>query len=166
MVACPFSGSSGSLCASPGQVSVNAPGNVYRRWYKAQTEQQVILAAASNGNLTALAHTGISDTCEEAIGEFVEPFTKTAPMMYAYPNMRLSQQVVRLNRQPTFMRAPGEVSGTYALESAFDELAYKLRLDPIELRLRNHADTAPDTNLPWSSKSLKECYQLGAEKFG
>ncbi|MBM0745062.1 xanthine dehydrogenase family protein molybdopterin-binding subunit (plasmid) [Phormidium sp. CLA17] len=135
--------------------------------YRAQTEQQVILAAALDGKLTALAHTGISDTCEEAIGEFVEPFTRATPMMYACPNMRLSQRVVRLNKgQPTFMRAPGEASGVYALESAFDELAYQLKLDPIELRLRNHADTDPDTNLPWSSKSLKECYQLGAEKFG
>jgi xanthine dehydrogenase YagR molybdenum-binding subunit len=54
----------------------------------------------------------------------------------------------------------------YALESAMDELAYALKLDPIELRLRNHADIDPSNNLPWSSKSLKECYQLGAEKFG
>jgi xanthine dehydrogenase YagR molybdenum-binding subunit len=134
---------------------------------RAQTDQQVILAAASDGKLTAIAHTGISNTCAEAIGEYIEPFTKVAHMMYACPNIQISQRVVRLNKgQPTFMRAPGEASGVYALESAFDELAYKLELDPIELRLRNYADTDPDTKLPWSSKSLKECYQLGAEKFG
>jgi xanthine dehydrogenase YagR molybdenum-binding subunit len=134
--------------------------------HRAQTEQQVILAASSDGKLTALAHQGISDTCPEAIGEFVEPFTKATHMMYACQNMQISQRVVRLNKgQPTFTRAPGEASGTFALESAFDELAYKLKLDPIELRLRNHADIDPDTKLPWSSKSLKECYQLGAEKF-
>jgi xanthine dehydrogenase YagR molybdenum-binding subunit len=135
--------------------------------HRPQTEQQVILAAASDGKLTAIAHQGISDTCSEIVGEFVEPFTKATHMMYACPNVRISQRVLRLNKgQPTFMRAPGEASGAYALESAFDELADKLKLDPIELRLRNHADTDPDTQLPWSSKSLKECYQLGAEKFG
>ncbi len=135
--------------------------------YRAQTEQKVILAATSDGKLTALAHQGISDTCLEPVGEFVEPFTKATHMMYACQNMQISQRVVRLNKgQPTFMRAPGEASGTFALESALDELAYELKLDPIELRLRNHADTDPDTKLPWSSKSLKESYQLGAEKFG
>ncbi len=135
--------------------------------YRAQTEQRVILAATSDGKLTALAHTGISATCFEAVGEFVEAFTRATHVMYACPNVQISQRVVRLNKgQPTFMRAPGEACGVYALESAFDELAYKLKLDPIELRLRNHADIDPDTNLPWSSKSLKECYQLGASKFG
>lgn len=135
--------------------------------YRPQTEQQVILAAAADGKLTALAHQGISDTCPEAIGEYVEPFTKATHMMYACPNVKISQRVVLLNKgQPTFMRAPGEASGTFALESALDELAYQLKLDPIELRLRNYADIDPDTNLPWSSKSLKECYELGATKFG
>lgn len=135
--------------------------------HRAQTEQRVILAAAADGKLTALAHTGISTTCQEAVGEFVEAFTEPTHALYACPNLQISQRVVRLNKgQPTFTRGPGEASGTYALESAFDELAYKLKLDPIELRLRNHADSDPDTKLPWSSKSLKECYQLGAEKFG
>jgi xanthine dehydrogenase YagR molybdenum-binding subunit len=99
--------------------------------------------------------------------EFVEPFTVATHMMYACENLQASQRLIRLNRgTPTFMRAPGEASGVFALEAAMDELAYALNLDPIELRLRNHADTDPDTNLPWSSKSLKECYQIGAEKFG
>lgn len=135
--------------------------------YRPQTEQQVILVAASDGKLTAIAHKGISNTCSEAVAEYVEPFTRTTQMMYSCPNVQISQRVVRLNKgQPTFMRAPGKASGSYALEAAMDELAYKLKLDPIELRLRNHADADPDTKLPWSSKSLKECYQLGAEKFG
>lgn len=135
--------------------------------YRAQTEQQVILAATSEGKLTAISHQGISGTCEETIGEFIEPFTKATHILYACPNVQISQRVVRLNKgRPTFMRAPGQASGTFALESALDELAYQLKLDPIELRLRNYADTDPDLNLPWSSKALKECYQLGAAKFG
>ncbi|MDB5015056.1 MAG: xanthine dehydrogenase, molybdenum binding subunit apoprotein, partial [Daejeonella sp.] len=65
-----------------------------------------------------------------------------------------------------WMRGPGEATGSFALESAMDELAFALNLDPIEFRLRNHADTDPEKNLPWSSKYLKECYQLGADRIG
>jgi xanthine dehydrogenase YagR molybdenum-binding subunit len=67
---------------------------------------------------------------------------------------------------PTFMRAPGEASGSFALESALDELAYQLGMDPIALRLRNYADQDPGKNKPFSSKSLRECYRVGAERFG
>jgi len=133
--------------------------------HRAETEQNVKLGATSDGQLTAIIHDGISHT--SMFDEFVEPFTIATHMLYACPNLQASQRLVRLNKgTPTFMRAPGETPGTYALESALDELAYALKLDPIELRLRNHADIDPDKNLPWSSKSLKECYQLGAEKFG
>jgi len=135
--------------------------------HRAETEQQIILGAKRDGRLTAIAHKGISHSCEEALGEFVEAFTIATHLLYATQNLQTSQRIVKVNKgQPTFMRAPGEAPGTFALESAMDELAYKLNLDPIELRLRNYAEINPDTNLPWSSKSLKECYQLGAEKFG
>ena len=88
-------------------------------------------------------------------------------MSYACPNVVTTHRLVSLNTgTPTFMRAPGEASGSFALESAMDELAYALKIDPIELRLRNYADIDPDKGLPWSSKSLKECYKLGAERFG
>lgn len=133
--------------------------------HRAETEQYVKLGATKDGKLTAIVHDGISHT--SMFDEYVETFTVATHMLYACPNLQASQRLVRLNKgTPTFMRAPGETPGTYALESALDELAYALKLDPIELRLRNHADTDPDKNLPWSSKSLKECYQLGAEKFG
>ena len=133
--------------------------------HRAETEQQVILGATRDGHLTAIVHKGISHT--SAFDDFVEPFTIATHIMYACPNLQAEQRLVRLNKgTPTFMRAPGETPGMYALESALDELAYAVKLDPIELRLRNHADTDPDTNLPWSSKSLKESYRLGAEKFG
>ncbi len=67
---------------------------------------------------------------------------------------------------PTFMRAPGETTGSFALESAMDELAVALRIDPLALRLKNYAEADPQENKPWSGKSLRECYQVGAEKFG
>ena len=133
--------------------------------HRAETEQTVKLGATKEGKLTAIIHDGISHT--SMYDEFAEPFTIATHMLYACENLQASQRLIRLNRvTPTFMRAPGEASGVYALESAMDELAYALKIDPIELRLINHADTDPDENLPWSSKSLKECYQVGAEKFG
>ena len=64
------------------------------------------------------------------------------------------------------MRAPGAAEGNFAIESALDELSYDLRIDPIELRLRNYAEVQPQSGLPWSSKALRECYRVGAERFG
>lgn len=133
--------------------------------HRATTEQQVKLGATRDGRLTAIIHEGISHT--SMLEEFVEPFTIGTHVMYACPNLLTSQQLLRLNKgTPTYMRAPGEATGSFALESALDELSYLLQIDPIELRLRNYAEVNPDSNLPWSSKSLRECYQIGAEKFG
>ena len=93
--------------------------------------------------------------------------TTSPRILYTCPNVRTTYRLVRLNTNtPTFMRAPGESTGMFAFESALDELAYQLNLDPIELRLRNYADCDQEQDLPYSSKSLRECYQLGAEKFG
>lgn len=133
--------------------------------HRAETEQNVKLGATKEGKLTAIIHDGISHT--SMYDDFVEPFTVATHMLYACDNLQASQRLIRLNRvTPTFMRAPGETPGIYAIESAMDELAYALKIDPVELRLINHADTDPEKNIPWSSKSLKECYQIGAEKFG
>ncbi|MDC0709981.1 xanthine dehydrogenase family protein molybdopterin-binding subunit [Stigmatella sp. ncwal1] len=133
--------------------------------YRPQTVQKVELAANAQGKLTALRHTGFSETSEK--DSFSEPFTNTSNMLYACPNVHTSQKVVRLNAgTPTFMRGPGEAPGTFALESALDELAHSLKLDPLELRRINHADKDPEHNRPWTSKSLLECYRVGAERFG
>jgi xanthine dehydrogenase YagR molybdenum-binding subunit len=133
--------------------------------HRAETEQRVALGATREGKLTAIIHEGISHN--STFDEFVEPFSKPTHMMYACDNFKASQRLVPLNvGTPTYMRAPGETPGMYALESALDELAYKLNMDPIQLRLVNHADTDPDEKLPWSTKLLKECYKTGAERFG
>jgi xanthine dehydrogenase YagR molybdenum-binding subunit len=133
--------------------------------HRAETEQRVALGAARDGKLTAIIHEGLSHT--SVYDEYVEPFSKATHMMYAAENFRASQRLVALNvGTPTYMRAPGETSGMFALESALDELAYKLNLDPVQLRLINHADTDPDGGLPWSTKLLKESYRIGAERFG
>src|SRR6185369_12133403 len=83
------------------------------------------------------------------------------------PNVETSQRLVRLNLgTPTFNRGPGESSGTFGLESAIDELADRLGIDPIALRLKNYAESDPENGRPWSSKSLRQCYEQGAERFG
>src|SRR5205085_4084951 len=88
-------------------------------------------------------------------------------MLYDVANVETSQRLVRLNLgTPTFNRGPGESSGTFGLESAIDELAMKLDMDPIELRLKNYAETDPESGRPFSSKSLRECYAKAAERFG
>ena len=109
----------------------------------------------------ALRHAGTSIT--STFDEFIEPVAKTARMIYDCPHIETSHRLVRLNvGTPTYMRAPGEASGSFALESAMDELAYALAIDPITLRLQNYAEVDAEKKLPWSSKSLKECYRQGA----
>ena len=97
----------------------------------------------------------------------VEPITLATARRYACPNVATHDRQVRLNiPSPGSMRAPGTVEGNFALESALDELSYELRIDPIELRLRNYAEVHPQSGLPWSSNALRECYRVGAERFG
>ncbi|MFN2601441.1 MAG: xanthine dehydrogenase family protein molybdopterin-binding subunit [Gemmatimonadaceae bacterium] len=132
---------------------------------RAHTSQRVALGAAHDGTLTAIEHDSIAST--STIEDWLEPSTVMTPMLYACPNVRTQYDLVRVNvGSPTFMRAPGESTGTFALESAMDELAYALKMDPIDLRLKNYAERDPESGKPFSSKSLRECYALGAEKFG
>ncbi|HEY2805525.1 MAG TPA: xanthine dehydrogenase family protein molybdopterin-binding subunit [Gemmatimonadales bacterium] len=129
------------------------------------TVQELSLGAAAGGKLTAIRH--IATTSTSAFEDWVEPSTLQTRMLYAVPALETSQKLVSLNvGTPTFNRGPGESSGTFALESALDELAEQLGMDPIALRQANYAETDPESGHPWSSKSLRECYQLGAERFG
>lgn len=129
------------------------------------TEQHIQLGADSNGKLLALRHDVIAHT--STFEDWTEPSAIVTRMLYACPHLATSHRLAALNfGTPTFMRAPGEASGTFALETAMDELAYAAKIDPLELRLRNYAETDPQKNLPFSSKSLRECYRVGAEKFG
>ncbi len=130
-----------------------------------RTVQHVTLGAKRDGTLTAIRHYSTSNT--STLEDWIEPALSQTRMLYASPNIETQYDVVRINvGSPTFMRAPGESTGTFALESAMDELAYALGMDPIQLRLANYAEVDPENNHPWSSKSLRECYRVGAEKFG
>ncbi len=133
--------------------------------HRPKTVQRVTLGAEADGRLVAIRHDVTNET--STFDEFVEPSAMQTRMLYACPNVSTSHRLVRIDvGTPTFQRAPGESTGTYALESAMDELAYALGMDPIALRVRNHADTDPEDGKPWSSKSLRECYRQAGERFG
>jgi len=133
--------------------------------YRPRTIQRVALGATKAGKLVAVRHEVVSETSR--FEEFSEPSALVTRMLYACPNVETKHRVVELDvPAPTFTRAPGEASGSFALEVALDELARTLALDPVELRLRNYAERDPDEDKPWSSKSLRECYLRGANEFG
>ena len=133
--------------------------------HRPSTIQRLQLGADPHGKLTAINHEVWSETAR--FDEFVEPSAVLTRMLYSCPNVSTSHRLVKVDIPiPTFMRAPGESSGSFALESALDELALALKLDPVELRLRNYAERDEGENKPWSSKSLRECYRQGAERFG
>jgi xanthine dehydrogenase YagR molybdenum-binding subunit len=133
--------------------------------YRSATVQGIRLGARQDGTLTSIVHH--STSIGSAVGEHPEPTPEVTKLLYACPNMETKLRLVGLDLGvPTSMRAPGEATGSFALESAMDELAYELGLDPIELRLRNYAETDPESGRPWSSKALRACYAEGAERFG
>ena len=130
-----------------------------------QTRQRVRLAASVDGKLMAIAHDSLNDT--SARGDFVEPCAVPTRMLYSCPNVVTTHRLNRLDIQtPTYMRAPGHATGTFALESAMDELAFALGMDPRALRLANYADHDENLGVPWSSRELRTCYERGAQRFG
>ena len=133
--------------------------------HRTRTVQHIRLGADRSGHLTALDHEAKASIAVE--DETYEPVAVDSATAYACPNVDTRDLQARLNiADPTFMRAPGEAQGNFALESALDELAYAIGMDPLELRLRNYAEDHPQLGLPWSSKALRACYEQGAERFG
>jgi xanthine dehydrogenase YagR molybdenum-binding subunit len=134
--------------------------------HRTPTKQTVGLAASHDGKLAGVRHQ--IETLTSPIGEFVESVgARSTGVLYASPTIAVEEKVFPVNvATPTFMRAPGECPGTYAVECAMDELAIALKMDPVALRILNHADIHPISDKPWSTKHLKDAYQLGAEKFG
>ncbi|WP_159987336.1 xanthine dehydrogenase family protein molybdopterin-binding subunit [Novosphingobium sp. 18052] len=129
------------------------------------TEQRVALGADREGLLKALIHTGV--TAKTASNAMPEPFIMATRSAYASETISLDVQAVELDMLAnTFMRAPGESVGTFALECAMDELASALDIDPIELRVRNEPKNEPISGLPFSSRNIVEAWRTGAAKFG
>ncbi|MGI9015798.1 MAG: xanthine dehydrogenase family protein molybdopterin-binding subunit [Euzebya sp.] len=133
--------------------------------YRSPTIQRLSLGATASGTLTALVH----DTTQQTsmFQEFAAGVGFMSRSLYVCPNVAVRHRVLPINAPtPTVMRAPGEAVGSFALETAMDELAVTLSVDPIQLRLRNHAEIDPHSGMPWSSNALRECYLLGADRFG
>lgn len=129
------------------------------------TEQRVTLGARRDGTLVAIRHGSVNPT--SVAGDYLEVPSAGTRFAYACPNIETTSRIVPVNLPlPTPMRAPHEGPGMVALEIAMDELAVELDLDPLELRLRNYAETDPTRGVPFSSKRLRDCYERGARRFG
>ncbi len=133
--------------------------------HRGATQQQLRLSMDGEGRLTALEHHAVSTT--STFDDFIEPAANASQNLYASPAILTGHEAVRVDAgTPGPMRAPGEASGSAALESAIDEAAEACGLDPLEFRLRNYAEVDPASGKPFSSKALRECYAEGAERFG
>lgn len=133
--------------------------------YRPYTIQKMRIGADKDGKLISIIHEGIGNT--SSFANFQEGTVRVSRSIYACPNVMTDYKLVKTDLPtPLWMRAPGNVSGAFALECALDELSYALKIDPVELRLINYAEKDPDNGKPFSSKELRECYRQGAEKFG
>jgi xanthine dehydrogenase YagR molybdenum-binding subunit len=133
--------------------------------HRAPTRQTLRMGADENGLLTAIDHH--TKTASSTFDDFFEPASDISHTLYASPAIGTSHEAVRLDTgTPLFMRAPGEATGSVALESAIDEMAEACQMDPLAFRLKNYADVEPISGKPFSSKALRDCYAQGAERFG
>lgn len=153
------------LVGRPVRIALSREG-VYRMvGGRTVTEQRVAIGAQPDGRFDALIHTGAVAMTRH--NNLPEPFILPAKSVYAAGSFKLSVEVACMDMLAnTFMRAPGEAVGTFALESAIDELAHELGMDPIELRLRNEPDKDPTTGLPFSSRDVVQAWRAGADRFG
>jgi xanthine dehydrogenase YagR molybdenum-binding subunit len=153
------------LAGRPVRIALSREG-VYRIvGGRTLTEQRVAIGAAADGRFDAMIHTGLVAMTPH--NNFPEPFVLATQTLYAAGSFKLDVETVRMEGVPnTFMRAPGEAVGTFALECAVDELATLMDTDPIALRIRNEPDKAPLEGTAFSSRHLVEAWRMGAERFG
>jgi xanthine dehydrogenase YagR molybdenum-binding subunit len=149
----------------PAKVAVTRQQMFAVTGYRTPTIQRLRLGASRDGKLTAIAHDVVEQT--STLKEFAEQTAVVTRMMYAAPNRRTTHRLAKLDvPTPSWMRAPGECPGMYALESAMDELARELDLDPIELRVSNEPELDPESGNPFSTRNVVACLREGAERFG
>ena len=153
------------LTGRPVKVMLSRREMYYAVGYRPHTVQRVALGASRDGRLTAILHEGYQETSRYE--EFSEALLNASRLLHSCPNVDTRHRLAPMNvHTPTYMRAPGEASGIFALESAMDELAVALNFDPVELRLRNEPEMDEFKKLPFSSRSTRECYRSAAERFG
>jgi xanthine dehydrogenase YagR molybdenum-binding subunit len=149
----------------PLELSLSRANTFVAHGYQPASRQELELGATHDGRLTAIRHAATTPTSR--FDGYVEYAAISSRHLYACPNIETRHRIVAVDRAtPTPMRAPHEGLASFGIESAMDELAYRLRMDPLELRLRNYTDSDPVSGKPFSSKALRECYRVGAERFG
>jgi xanthine dehydrogenase YagR molybdenum-binding subunit len=149
----------------PVKLVLNRRQMFFTTGHRPRTLQRVAIGATRDGRITGIIHEGNGETSRYE--EFTEALLSATSYMYSCPNVRTSYRLTPLDiGTPNHMRGPGESSGMFALESALDELSYGLGIDPIELRRRNEPTMDEGENKPFSSRSLVQCYERGAERFG
>ena len=149
----------------PVQLTVTRNQMFTNTGFRQRNEQKIRLGAKRDGELTALSHEILSHTAINE--EYQEPCGTVSKMFYKVPNNLVSHRLMPLNLQAPFaMRAPGEATGSFALESAMDEMAWKLKMDPIDFRIKNDTQVDLSNDKPFSSRLMIECLRIGAEKFG
>lgn len=152
------------IVQKPVQLAIDRPQMFGPVGGRPATVNHIRIAATPDGKITAIQHDAIMTT--SLMEDFVEPVILPARMLYASDANSTSTAMVEMNYGvATYMRAPGESSGTAVFEIAMDELAEKLNIDPVQLRLTNYAENDPDENKPWTSKHLRECYDEAAKRF-
>lgn len=153
------------MVGRPVQVTVTRTQMFTNTNMRQQNEQKMRVGAKKDGTLTALSHETLSHT--STTQEYQEPCGMVSKMLYKVPNNEVTYKLIPMNIQTPFaMRAPGEATGSFALESAMDEMAWKLKIDPLEFRIKNDTQTDLHENRPFSSRLLVECLRIGADKFG
>ncbi|MEW6633111.1 MAG: xanthine dehydrogenase family protein molybdopterin-binding subunit [Pseudomonadota bacterium] len=149
----------------PVKLVLNRPQNFTSYGGRAATRQTVAIGADRDGLIQSIVHRGINETAVD--GMWVEPLGSVTSIMYATPNFSSKQNVVRVNTVvPGAKRAPGENPSAFGIESAIDELAHELGIDPLEMRLINYAEQDPHAKKAWSTRQLREAFAAGAEAFG
>jgi xanthine dehydrogenase YagR molybdenum-binding subunit len=148
----------------PVRLALTRPQTYTSNGHREEQEQSISIGATRDGKLTALRHHKLSVGSQ--FDDWAEPATGVSSQLYGCANFEGVHRLIRGNTMtPTFTRGPGETVGVFTLETAMDELAYAIGVDPLELRLRNHTDVDMRGN-PWSSDGLPECLRRGAELFG
>ena len=153
------------MVGRPVQVTVTRTQMFTNTGLRQQNKQKMLVGAKKDGTLTALSHETLSHT--STTQEYQEPCGMVSKMLYKVPNNEVTYKLIPMNLQTPFaMRAPGEATGSFALESAMDEMAWKLKMDPIDFRIKNDTQTDLHEERPFSSRLLVECLRIGADKFG
>jgi xanthine dehydrogenase YagR molybdenum-binding subunit len=153
------------VAGRPVKIMLSRREMYYGTGFRPHTVQRVALGASRDGRLSVIVHDAYQET--STYEEYTEALLDASRFLHSCPNVYTRHRIAPMNvHTPTWMRAPGEASGVHALECAMDELAVALNIDPVELRLRNEPEQDEFKQLPFSSRSTRECYRAAAERFG